>query len=97
MKRSFILGLHMILQDISPLRNPSMVGRILLDPIVEFFLNEQPPLDLIQILSFHETSELFSRETHGTAKADTLVSMGKSHRMIVAQAGCFLSHLESRE
>jgi len=97
MKRSFILGLHVILQDISPLGNPGMVGRVLLDPKVEFFLNEQPPLDLIQILSLDEPSELLGWETHGTAKADTLVSMSKSHRMIVAQAGCFLSHLEGRE
>jgi len=88
MKLSFILGLHMILKDICPLSYPGMVGRVLLDPVVEFLLDEQPPLDLVKILSLDEASEFLSRETHGTAEADTLVSMGESHRMIVTQTSC---------
>jgi len=97
MKRSLILGLHVILQDISPLGNPGIVSRILLDPKVKLLLNEQPPLDLVQILSLDEASELLSGETHGTAKAYSLVSMGEPQGMIVFQASSLLSHLESGE
>jgi len=58
MKRSLILGFHVVLKDISPLVDSLVIWGILLDPKVEFLLNEQPPLDLQDVLSFHEPSEL---------------------------------------
>jgi len=83
----------MILEDVSPLVDSIMVGRVLLDPKVQLLLNEQPPLDLVEILSLHEASELLSRKSHGPAETDTLMSMGKSHRVIVLEASFFLGYL----
>jgi len=85
MKRSFILGLHMVLKDISPLLNSLMIGRILLDPEVKLLLYEQPSLDLMNILSLDEAGELLSRETHGPTEADSLMSVGEPQRMIVLE------------
>ena len=62
-----------------------MIRRVLLDPVVELLLDEEPSLNLSEVLSLHEAIKFLSRESHSPSEADAFVSFLELLRLIVSK------------